>query len=209
MTLALSLVGNRSVLSVLASVEAIWIPSGLNAFGLTSSGAFSIYGVLTGMALLFILLPSTTTNSMSVPFLPTVAKAQAVRSEGYIAGTISTSLRYSLYMGVPCIGLFTLSGDSPGTGIFRDPNADSFVQTLAWLCLLLYPVTTMGSILDGLDRTTTTFPQDVTALLLRLAFILLGVPRLDVRACLARMLASELLLTRLHLYLLKKQVPFP
>ena len=50
-TLALPLMGNRLVLNLLGSAEAIWIPNRLTAYGLSSSEAFSIYGVLTGMAL--------------------------------------------------------------------------------------------------------------------------------------------------------------
>jgi len=51
MALAIPLMGNRLVLNLLASAEAIWIPSRLQMSGLSNSGAFSIYGVLTGMAL--------------------------------------------------------------------------------------------------------------------------------------------------------------
>ena len=51
LALALPLMGNRLVLNLLASAEAIWIPNRLTAYGLSSSDAFSIYGVLTGMAL--------------------------------------------------------------------------------------------------------------------------------------------------------------
>lgn len=51
LTLALPLMGNRLVLNLLSSAEAIWIPNRLTAYGLSSSDAFSIYGVLTGMAL--------------------------------------------------------------------------------------------------------------------------------------------------------------
>lgn len=51
LALALPLMGNRLVLNLLASAEAIWIPNRLTVYGLSSSDAFSIYGVLTGMAL--------------------------------------------------------------------------------------------------------------------------------------------------------------
>lgn len=51
MMLALPLMGNRLVLNALAAAEAIWIPSRLQMSGLSNSEAFSIYGVLTGMAL--------------------------------------------------------------------------------------------------------------------------------------------------------------
>ena len=69
MSLALPLMGNRLVLNLLGSAEAIWIPSRLQAFGLNSEEAFSIYGVLTGMAMPFILFPSAITNSMAVLLL--------------------------------------------------------------------------------------------------------------------------------------------
>ena len=55
MALALPLMGNRLILNVLGSAEAIWIPNKLMSFGLTNSEALSIYGVLTSMALPFIL----------------------------------------------------------------------------------------------------------------------------------------------------------
>ncbi len=53
MALALPLMGNRLVLNLLSSAEAIWIPSCLQESGLTSQEAFSVYGVLTGMAMPF------------------------------------------------------------------------------------------------------------------------------------------------------------
>ena len=51
MSLAMPLMGNRLVLNILSSAEAIWIPSRLSAYGLSSKEAVSVYGVLTGMAM--------------------------------------------------------------------------------------------------------------------------------------------------------------
>ncbi len=208
MTLALPLMGNRLVLNILSSAEAIWIPNSLGAYGLSTEEAFSVYGVLTGMAMPFILFPSAITNSMAVLLLPTVAEAQAGGNESRIAQTISVSLRYSLYMGILCIGVFTLFGAELGVGVFKDSSAGTFMQILAWLCPFLYLVTTMGSILNGLGKTTTTFLQNITALVLRLAFVLIGIPRFGIMAYLWGMLASELLLAFLHLTSLKRLVSF-
>ena len=95
MALAIPLMGNRLILNVLGSAEAIWIPNKLMRSGLSNSDALSIYGVLTSMALPFILFPSAITNSMAVLLLPTVAEAQADGNEGRISSIISMSLRYS------------------------------------------------------------------------------------------------------------------
>ncbi|MCI9068104.1 MAG: polysaccharide biosynthesis protein, partial [Lachnospiraceae bacterium] len=53
--MALPLMGNRLILSVLQSLEAIMIPGCLKTYGLSAADALGTYGVLTGMALPFIL----------------------------------------------------------------------------------------------------------------------------------------------------------
>lgn len=208
MAMALPLMGNRLILNILASAEAIWIPGSLTQSGLTSSQAFSIYGVLTGMALPFILFPSTIFNSLAVLLLPTVAEAQSTGNETRIANTISTSLRYCLYVGILCIAVFTIFGNDLGVSVFKDENAGAFIQTLAWLCPFLYLATTMGSILNGLGKTSTTFIQNVIALLVRLAFVLFGIPKFGIMAYLIGMLTSELLLAFMHIIALKQKVSF-
>lgn len=208
MILALPLMGNRLVLNILQSAEAIWIPNRLGAFGLTSTEAFSIYGVLTGMAMPFILFPSAISNSLAVLLLPTVAQAQSDGNQHRISATISASLRYSLYMGILCIGIFTLFGNSLGISVFHDKNAGNFITILAWLCPFLYLATTLGSILNGLGKTSTTFIHNAVCLILRLTFVLFGIPEFGIIAYLWGILASELLLALLHLFSLKRLVPF-
>ena len=66
LSLAVPLMGNRLVLNILGSAEAVWIPNRLMAYGLTDSQALSLYGVLTSMAMPFIFFPSAITNSMAV-----------------------------------------------------------------------------------------------------------------------------------------------
>ena len=96
MTLALPLMGNRLVLNILSSTEAIWIPNSLGFYGLSKEETFSVYGVLTGMAMPFILFHSAITNSMAMLLLPTVAEAQAGGNESRISQTIAMSLAVSV-----------------------------------------------------------------------------------------------------------------
>lgn len=208
MQLALPLMGNRLVLNILASAEAILIPSRLQMSGLSDSAAFSVYGVLTGMALPFILFPSTIFNSLAVLLLPTVAEAQSEGNEGRIGAAISMSLRYCLYVGILCIGIFTLFGNDLGVSVFKDGSAGTYMTILAWLCPFLYLVTTLGSILNGLGRTSATFVQHVIALTVRLSFVLFGIPRYGITAYLVGALLSELLLAMMHIFSLRKNVYF-
>ena len=208
MSMALPLMGNRLVLNLLSSAEAIWIPSRLVLSGLTSREAFELYGVLTGMALPFIFFPSAISNSMAVILLPAVAGAQADGREHHIREAVLTSLRYSLYMGILCIGVFTCFGDFLGNIVFHESSAGYFMKVLAWLCPFLYLATTTGSILNGLGKTSAVFLQNTSALSLRLAFVFFGIPRFGIHGCLWGMLASELFLSAMHLYTLKGLVSF-
>ena len=208
MTLSLPLMANRLVLNLLATAEAVWIPNRLTAYGLTNSQALSVYGVLTSMALPFILFPSAITNSMAVLLLPTVAEAQADGNEARISSMISMSLRYSCYMGVLCIGIFTIFGNQLGVSVFHDQNAGTYITILSWLCPFMYLATTMGSILNGLGRTSSTFFQNVFAMVIRLAFVLFAIPRYGILGYLWGMLVSELALALMSFLAVKRLVPF-
>ena len=208
MALALPLMGNRLLLNLLGSAEAIWIPNKLEAFGLTNSEALSIYGVFTSMALPFVLFPSAITNSMAVLLLPCAAQARAQQNERRIGAMVSMSLRYSCYMGILCIGLFTLFGGQLGESVFHDPDAGFFIAALSWLCPFMYLASTMGSILNGLGRTSATFLLNVAAMVIRLAFVVFAIPSFGILGYLWGMLASELVLAFLCCLLVRRLAAF-
>lgn len=208
LALAVPLMANRLVLNLLASLEAIWIPTRLQMSGMANGDALAVYGVLTGMALPFILFPSAITNSISVLLLPSIAQDQAAGRYQSILSSIAMSLRYSMYMGIFSIGVFTLYGDALGTSVFHNENAGFYIQVLSWLCPFLYLSTTMGSILNGLGKTQTTFFHNTISLVLRIGFVYFGIPRFGILALLVGMLLCEILLALLHLAALHKSIPF-
>lgn len=208
MALALPLMGNRLILNLLAGSEAVWIPNRLQMSGLSDAEAFSVYGVLTGMALPFILFPSAITNSIAVLLLPSVAKDQAEGRTESIAGSVAMALRYSLYMGILCIGIFVLFGIPLGISVFKEEEAGRCMQILAWLCPFLYLAATMGSILNGLGCTRITFLQSVAAMLLRLCFVVAAIPVFGIYGYLCGMLVSEIFLALAHLWSLKRRIAF-
>ena len=207
MSMAFPLMGNRLILNCLQSLEAIFVPNKLLEAGLTNAQALSTYGVLTGMALPFIFFPSAITNSLAVILLPTVSEAQAAGNDKKIERTISMALRYSLYMGILCIGIFTLFGNALGTSVFHNGTAGTFISILAWLCPFMYLSTTMGSILNGLGKTSTIFLHNAVSMLITLAFVVFLIPVYGIYAYLAGLLISELVLALLHILALAKYVP--
>ncbi|MFR4783844.1 MAG: hypothetical protein ACLUAR_13940 [Pilosibacter sp.] len=157
LALAAPLMANRLVLNLLQSTETIMIPERLTVYGLTRSQAVRTYGTLTGMAMPFVLFPSALVNSLAVVLLPVTARHQSAGNDSGIADGISMAFRYSLYLGIFCVGVFTVFGEALGLQIFKSQDAGSFIQILAWLCPFLYLATSSGSILNGLGKTKLTF----------------------------------------------------
>ncbi|MGI6006761.1 MAG: oligosaccharide flippase family protein [Ruminococcus sp.] len=203
--LAAPLSANRIILNLMKSGESILIPICLVQYGLTSSEALSIYGVLTGMALPLILFPSTITQSVSVMLLPAVSESKAQNNYRRIAFTVEKTIRYGLFLGILCFGIFFTCGDSIGILLFHSQEAGQFISMLAFLCPFLYLSSTLASIINGLGKTACYFIQNLTGLTVRIICVLLLVPKTGIAGCLWGILGNEILLVILSLCTLYRE----
>lgn len=185
-------------LSITHSVEAVAIPLYLHKFGLSTSEAISIYGILTAMAMPFILLPTTITCAVAKMLLPIISKAKATKNQHKIEFLAMNTLKYCTAFGILCTTFFILFGHFIGSYFFNLPSVGDFITTLAWLCPFVFISSTLGSILNGLGFTKITFYHNLFAALLRLSFIIFLIPTLGIKGYLWGILASELLCSLLH-----------
>lgn len=202
--MALPLSAGRIIQNLLQSIESIAIPDRLRMFGLDTASALSEYGILTGMSLPFILFPTALTGSIAVMLLPTVSEAQALHQERTIARAVHRSVRYCLLLGFFCLGFFLLSGPALGRFVFHQEKAGSYLQILGFMCPFLYMNSTLSSILHGLGKTMQSFFYGVASLLVRLAFVFLCIPVVGIKGYLWALLASQLLLSLLQLFSLRR-----
>ena len=122
--LSLPLTGNRILLNILQSIEAVSIPASLLIYGLSTSDALSTYGVLTGMALPCILFPSALTNSASTMLLPAITEAQTQKNVQRIKKMIRSSLCGCIFLGTGCLAGFFLLGPVLGRLLFHSSFLD-------------------------------------------------------------------------------------
>lgn len=203
-TLPLSL--NKLIISFLNSLESILIPIMLVRSGLSHNAALSIYGILTGMAMSFIMFPSTITNSLSVILLPTISEASAKHKQNEIAHTVSSTLHYSIIIGLLSLSIFFIFGKNLGITIFHNASAGYFIQTLSLLCPFMYITTTFSSILNGLGKTTITFRNSIISVIIKLFFIIFYIPNVGIKGYLIGILCSTISVCILDLVSLKKYV---
>lgn len=197
--LTVPMTANRLCLSLLQSGESILIPARLRAFGLSQSDALSLFGTLTGMALPFIMFPSTLINSLAVMLLPEVAKAQAAGNRKRVQHTSDLSIRLSLIIGILCLGVFRYFGKALGIVVFDNETAGGFITQMSFLCPFLYLSVTLGSIINGLGKTEVTFLHTLCSLAVRIGTVYFMMPKIGITAYFYGLLASEILLTALHL----------
>lgn len=198
--LAIPLSANRLCLNLFQSVEAVCIPSSLRSFGLATDEALEVFGILSGMAMPFILFPSALTNSVAVMLMPTIAQAQAAHAAEQVKQISGLAVRYSLVIGILFSGIFLLYGNEMGVLVFNNQTAGLYISILAWLCPFLYISTTAGSILHGLEKTGLTFFHNILTLTIRIVFVFIAVPQYGILGYLAGLLVSQLLLAGMHMY---------
>lgn len=204
--LAIPLSINRIVLNFLQSIEAIYLPKQLCAFGLSNSQALSIYGVLTGMALPLILFPQAITGSISVLLLPYVSEADAKGNPARISGAIFTSTAFCLCMGFCAALFFYITGPFLGSCLFQSPEAGLFIRSLSFMCPFLYLGSLLTSILNGLNKATHAFFINVLALCIRLVCIFLFVPHIGINGYLWGLPISQVAHCIFNFLALKKYI---
>lgn len=205
-SLAASLTGTKLIVTVLRSVESIFIPAALRKYGYDAQQALEIFGVLSGIAFPFILFPSTITNSFAVMLLPKIATEKAKDNYSRIKNYTTKSLFYSFLIGIVFLFVFFLFGKPLATMVFHDPLAGDFIKTLSFLCPFLYVSTTQTSIINGLGKNQFIFFVTVLSLLVKIYILIALVPIYGIQAYLAGTLICQGMIALLQQWYLKRQM---
>ena len=196
---------NRILLNVLHSIESALLPGHLIASGLSRKAALSQYGILTGMALPMIFFPSAVTHAVSIMLLPSVAKQQADGTPEQILDTIRYTISFCVLLGTSAVFTFFFFGPWLGRFLFQNEEVGVFLRILSFLSPFLYLETTLGSILNGLGKTSLFFFQNLAGDIIRILAILFLVPVLGIRGYLYGILASELTIMAMALFFLHRE----
>lgn len=195
LALSVPLSANRLFINILHSMEAVLIPTMLRRFGLNVSDSLSLFGILSGMSMPFIMFPTAVINAFAVLLLPTVSEAQAVNNNKLIGKTTAISIKYSLIIGILSTGIFIIFGKDLGTAVFHNIEAGSYLTILAWLCPLIYLTTTLGSIINGLGKAHITFINSIVGSIGKILLIILLIPKYGINGYLTALLIGQLVIT--------------
>lgn len=195
---------NRLVINILHSVEAVFIPGMLRLSGLTNSDALSLYGILNGMAIPFILFPSAIPNALSVLLLPAVSENLDEKNRPRLQQCVGNAVKYSVVIGLFSTAIFFFFGRDIGEAIYHNTLAGEYIRVLSPLCPLLYLSTTLCSVINGIGKPHLSFFTTVSGLLVRLAILVCFVPKTGIYGVLIGLLVSQLISTLLEVFFVLK-----
>lgn len=190
----ISLTSIKLTISLLHSVESIFIPAALVKYGYTTNEALSVYGIYSGMAMPFILFPATITMAISTMLLPAVSKAHSSENKKQIKKLIRRTSYFCLVTGMSATVFFLLFGNTCANLFFHNELAGRYLTILSFLCPFLYLNMTYSSILNGLGKHHMTFVITVICTLIKILSLIFFVPDYGMIAYIFASLVSEILL---------------
>lgn len=190
--LSVPLTSNRTVVTLLQSIEAASIPVCLRLYGLNTSEALSLYGVLTGMALPCIQFPSAVTNSVGTVLMPAVSATSTTGNRAAVIRLLKKAVGSCFILGLSCCLFFLVFGRLIGTLLFHSDTTGSFIITLAWICPFWYTNTSLFSAINGYGKTGYTFLINTCGLLIRIGSVFFVIPQFGIQGYLWGLLVSQL-----------------
>lgn len=190
----ISLTSIKLTISLLHSVESIFIPAALVKYGYTMSEALSVYGIYSGMAMPFILFPATITMAISTMLLPAVSKAHSAGNKKQIKKLIRRTSYFCLVTGMSATVFFLLFGNTCANLFFHNELAGRYLTIMSFLCPFLYLNMTYSSILNGLGKPHMTFVITIICTLIKIWSLIFFVPQYGMIAYIFASLISETLL---------------
>ena len=158
LVIAIPITMGAAIAPIMDTIDAALVLQRLQDISYTEAMANALYGELKGMAQTLINLPQVFSIAISMSLVPSISDAFARNNRKDIRGLISSGIRLTLIVGLPCaFGLFVLS--QPIINLLYFNNTAETIQStgeiLAYLSfgvIFLTLVQALTAILQGLGK---------------------------------------------------------
>ena len=172
-----SLLGN-----LMGSANAVLIPQRLVAAGAEVSRAMEEFGVLCGMTMPMLCLPTAFIGALGLVLMPKLAQGTALGSGGLVRRRIDRSMLATSVLMFPALALLVVLGPTLGQLLFQEENVGRHLLPLAVGVLLSCWQAVLGCALNGLGRQRGAARSSILSGGVQLActYVLLGTPGVGV-----------------------------
>jgi len=206
-----SLLGN-----LMGAATSVIIPQQLVRAGQDVSSAMSQFGVMCGMTLPLLSLPTAFISAMGLVLLPRLAQAAALGRTDLCRQRADRAITAASWLILPSAALLSVLAPPLARALFREDAAGQFALPLAAGVALSCLESVLAICLNGLGRQTTTARNGLVcgAVQLLLTWQRMGVPGVGLRGYVEALLLSTVLGVALHWRSLRQAIglkarPFP
>ena len=171
-------VGATSLLgTLLGSANAVLIPAKLVEGGMTLSEAMAEFGVLSGMTLPLLGLPTGFIGALCLVMVPDLSRRTAQGDRRAAAGFLDRVMSSTSLLMAPAMALLTVIGPSMGRAMFQDDRVGTLILPLAAGMLLGCWQSVLSGALNGLGLQNKAARSAIVSDAAQLAFTFFAVPK--------------------------------
>lgn len=187
---ATSLLGN-----LMASANAVLIPQRLVAAGMDVSAAMSAFGVICGMTVPMLCIPTAFIGALGLILVPKLAESVALKRMGEARRRIHKSLLATSVLTMPAMALMVVLGPTIGAYLFKEPTVGNYIVPLSVAVLLTCYESVLAGALNGVGRQAAAARTSLLcgAVQLVLTYVLMGLPGVGLGGYVAGLLVSTVL----------------
>ena len=185
--------GGRCLASALHTAENMLVPACLAAYLAAEGGrsaAVTQYGVLKGMALPLLNFPFGLLSSLAVLLMPEITQAHINGQNFRLRHLLDRMLRLSCYVSALVGALFWLWGEPLARALYDSAEAGFYLRVLGPAMPLLYLESMVDGALKGIGEQKAIFRYSVWDSILRIAGVILLMPRYGMKGFLFVILLS-------------------
>ena len=187
--------GGRVLSSALHTAENMLVPACLAVYLAGAGGrpaALEQYGELKGMALPLLTFPFGLLGSLSVLLMPEITQAHILGQTKRLNALLDRMLRLTGYFSALAGALFWAWGRPAAQLLYHSGEAGFYLETLAPAMPLMYLESMVDGAMKGVGEQKAAFRYSVWDAILRIAGVVLLLPRFGMKGFLAVILLSSL-----------------
>ncbi|WP_253290865.1 polysaccharide biosynthesis C-terminal domain-containing protein [Pseudoflavonifractor sp. MSJ-37] len=173
-----SLLGN-----LMGSANAVLIPQRLVAAGADVSQAMRDFGVLCGMTVPMLLMPTAFIGAMGLVLVPRLARSAALGRIDRIRDRIHKAMLATSVLIMPSMAFLAVLGPTIGRALFREPSAGDLILPLSVGVLFSCYQSVLAGVLNGIGAQRAAAWNAICSGAVQLActYVLMGLPGMGLR----------------------------
>lgn len=179
--------------NMMNAANAAVIPQGLTAFGMGREQAMSAFGVICGMTMPMLGLPTVFLSALNLVLMPRIARARALGREGQVRRGIGRSVEVVSLVILPCMALLVVLGRDVGMLLFGQSQAGEYILPLAAGMVLGCYQSILSGILNATDNPSRAAAAALISDVVQLAVTAYAVGRYGLEGYVAGVLLSSML----------------